>query len=355
MNRWIRIFVPLTLLLVATLACQLGGIGSTTPEPPPPAEQTTESTDESPQPEEAEIEQGAAGESELAEGEPLSLSSISDGLDTLDSYTSHATVAYTSQTEGGTVAGTIEMDIATVREPLAQRIVLRTPDMEGTLEFVRVGDRQYASLGEGQCVSTSAGEETPLDPELLDLDELFGGVSDARRVLPDETVNGTLCHRYAFDETALVEVDGITHAEGELWVAANGGYVVRYAMHAEGKEPVTGLEGQFEFLYELDETNVSVEIEPPDGCEASGRKFPLMPDASDVTRFGEMLTYTSASALDDIVSFYREQMAALDWELAEEPFVSEDTAMVTFTRDGQSVTVTLSVEDGSVAVVILSE
>jgi hypothetical protein len=194
-----------------------------------------------------------------------------------------------------------------------------------------------------------------MDMELFKVDDAIGGLENARRVRPDETVNGVLCRHYVFDDKALAGWSAFTQAEGEMWVAVDGDYVVRYLLQAEGKNPITGDEGHIEWEYEIRDANESIVIEPPAGCEAAESEFPIMADATNMSTMGGFVTYESGSSFDDVLSFYQEQMVADGWGEASDAFVSSGNAILSYTQDERAATVTLTESDGKVSVVIVGQ
>lgn len=355
MSKRLGMFLLLTLLLGLSLGCSVCGLtGRETEEVPPPAEEIEQAEEVEEVEEAEEIEEAE----ETEEEEDISISSVTSGLDRLDSYSGHMRMVFESGT--GSSEGdqwTIEMDIEYVRDPFAQRFVIQGGGIagvgEGGMESVQIGDQQYAVFGD-QCVSTSAGEGDAMDLEIFELDDVMGGLEHARRARPDETVNGVLCRHYVFDETAITWT-ALAHAEGEAWIAVDGDYVVKYTMVADGKDPASQQEGHIEWEYELRDVNAPITIEPPAGCEATESEFPIMPDATNMTTMGGMVTYESSSSFDDVQAFYEEQMPAEGWSETGDSFITSDTAMLSYTKDGRTATVMLTSADGAVSVLITSE
>jgi len=126
-------------------------------------------------------------------------------------------------------------------------------------------------------------------------------------------------------------------------------------MVAEGQDPASQQQGHVEWEYEVSDVNVPISIEPPAGCADAGSEFPIMPDATSMNTFGGMVSYQSASTFDDVVAFYQDQMAAEGWTNTGDGLISAGTAMLNFTRDGDSAAVTITGADGTVSVIIMSE
>jgi len=348
------LFLLLTLLLGLTLGCGLLGGGEEPPsgEAPSSGEEAVSPTEV---PSGAEVSEPPSGEEDVVEEEDIDLSSVTSGMQGLDSFRSHFTMAFEGTTDGEAESWVYEMDMETVRDPFAQRIVIQGGFAAEGFESVQVGDRQYVVLGEGQCVSSSVDEGDTTDMEIFEPDDVMGGLEKARRVRPDERINGILCQHFVFDETN-VTWGAFTQAKGDMWVSVEGNYVVKFTMQADGKNPLMGDdEGHIEWEYEVRDVNQPITIEPPAGCDAAQSEFPVMSDAADLTTMGGMVMYTTPSALEDVRTFYDEQMLAAGWSQADEPFVTPETAMLSYTKEDRSATITLNLDEGAVSVLIMSE
>jgi len=348
------LFLILVLSLSLTLGCGVCGLIGGEEEAVLPAE-TPSGGEEAPAPTEAPAGGGTEAEGEEeSEAEELSLSSVTSGLQNLDSYRSHLEMAFEGTTGGEAAQWSVEMDTEYVREPFAQRLVVKGSVAEEGFESVQIGDRQYVVFGEGQCISSSADAGDAIDTEFFSTEDIIGGLDNAHRVQPDERVNGILCRHYTFDETSVAWA-ALARAEGEVWVAVDGDYVVKYVMQADGKNPATEDEGRIEWVYEVRGVNEPITIEPPPGCEAEESEFPIMPDATNVNRMGGIVMYESSSSFDEVLAFYQEQMLAEGWEDMGDAFISSGTAMLSYTKDGGTVAITLTEQEGTVSVMIMGE
>ena len=190
-----RLLVPFALLVSLMLAC--GPLGAIKETPMP--------TEESAGGEEvvAPTEAPAGGEAAAEGEEEIELSSVTSGLQSLDSYRAHFKMNVTDTAGSGAEESAYEMDMEVVRDPMAQHMVIRGgAAAEGVFEMFQIGDTRYITMGEGQCISTSAEDEA-MDAEMFEPDDVIGGLSNARRVRPDQDVNGIRCRHYEFNETAL--------------------------------------------------------------------------------------------------------------------------------------------------------
>lgn len=90
------------------------------------------------------------------------------------------------------------------------------------------------------------------------------------------------------------------------------------------------------------------QAQPPASVD-TGSDIPLMPDATDVTRATQgsqqIVTYSSAGTVDDVVQFYSDEMARLGWE-----YVGSESSMGT---PGAAVHFVRSLAQASVSIVDL--
>jgi hypothetical protein len=115
----------------------------------------------------------------------------------------------------------------------------------------------------------------------------------------------------------------------------------------------------------LIDIDVPVEAAIPAACMAedgsvggASSDFPMLDDASEVTSFAGVLSYQTASPMEDIVAYYDDALANEGWVKDEEgSFIASGNALVSYTRDGVSLSVTVSPNEdtGGNYVILLSE
>jgi hypothetical protein len=240
-----------------------------------------------------------------------------------------------------------------IREPLAQRTAMSSASQLegeagqfGSFEVITVGDMSYwvtkDADGVESCSSMSSSEATNPQEGVFTPD-MMGGISDAK-YLGTETVNGVRAKHYAWQENSL-PVWGFSAVKGDVWIATDGEYVVKYAVEASGKGTLFGSsqeEGTVRFEYDLTDVNGSFTIEPPVECEVPATDIPIMADAQDKMTFGTTVSYSSPSMLADVVVFYQGEMPKSGWQASGEPSVAEGFASLDFTKDGRTAQLMLS-------------
>jgi hypothetical protein len=345
------LMLVVTVLALAALACSIGGGGG---QPSDKGAATPTSSE------------GGGGEistsppKETATSAPtpaendLTLSTLTEGLAMLKSYKSTFVVKFVGKDgQGQPVNESWEMREEFIQEPRAQRIAFTSIGLSeeqaaqsGAFEMITIGDTSYMVMqdndGKRSCISMSSDEATQPEQGLFSPATL-GGVSGAKYVKTD-TVNGIKAKHYAWEEGGLVGL-GFTSAKGDVWVAVDGDYVVKYTAEATGKDMLFGStaeEGTITVEYNLTEVNGSFQIEPPADCEAPATDIPIMADAKDKSTFGEMVSYTSASAFADVVEFYKTEMPNNGWQSSGEPTEMEGLAMLEFAKDNRKAQVMIS-------------
>ena len=58
-----------------------------------------------------------------------------------------------------------------------------------------------------------------------------------------------------------------------------------------------------------------------------------------------MLTFTTASNVKDAAGFYQQELPKLGWQASGDPSVEDDSALLTFDKDGETMIVSVTVED----------
>lgn len=290
--------------------------------------------------------------------EVLSLESRDTSLDKLQSYRMRWEAQWTSTEGDKTTEGTWHWTEEYSSNPPALHWNWTFTDLntneQNTMEAWQVGDTMYFILGEGQgCMSYSREEGESLTKGLFSPNSL-GSLSEAKYVGMD-TVNGIKAKHYTYDEKAT-GLAGFSKVAGEIWVAVDGGYVVKDIVRWEGGAGLFGAsttaQGKGQWAWELSDVNQPIKIQPPENCGGAAGELPIMPDATQKSTFGDMVTYQSASKLDDVVNFYKKEMVAAGWKMEGEPTSMAQMTMLTFVKGTQKAQVTITSDEGKTTVMI---
>lgn len=279
------------------------------------------------------------------------------GLADLSSYKATLTLTFDGTRGGQAEHRTETYVMVSTKEPAARHLLIVTAGAVPELEPVFLAEEDgaaYEQRGENACSATA------IDPE----NSLIDGLAPAGLLTPvigaeeagSETVNDVPSTHYTFDERAFGLI-GLASSTGEMWVASEGGYIVRYVVTTEGEAAYfgEGIEGTLTWDYELTDVNQPVSFALPADCPAGMVNAPLLPDATNILNMPSILTYDTASNITDAAAFYREQIPNLGWTLIGEPGVTETSALMEFTQGNQTMTVIITTDAVVTTVNILLE
>jgi hypothetical protein len=212
-------------------------------------------------------------------------------------------------------------------------------------------------------------------PANADQDSLFNNFVDtggflsetAQRVLPDETINGVPTYHYILgpenlDRSDPDSMDVTELTSGSVYVARDGGYVVRLVLQGIGTSNLlsanSGSQGEINYQLDFEPAPNGVTISPPDDCDVSESPqidYPVLDDASNPTSFGGFYSYQTLKSFDVAVDFYLTSLAEDGWTL-EEDNSAGGTAVMLFSMDGRKISVVISpVADGALNVILAEE
>lgn len=303
----------IALLVLAAMACSLGGKTAT---PPPGATSAPSAGGQPTAPPPSPTEEPATEEAPPLEIAP-------NALENLNSYRSR--LVWRQTVEGGATE-TLTMEQEETREPAARRIVITAEggDNPGTVELVQIGDTSWMCSPDGGCIQTQqTGEELTGFGEGMVLKPEDFASSDYQYVGRD-TVNGVRSRHYTLNispEMLTGMVQGtVTATKAEVWIADEAGmpeYVTRLTLSWEGTQE-DGKKVQGDCTYEVYDVNKPITIQPPEGATGVPEDIPIYPGATDQVIMGALITFSSADPVENVAEFYRQEMPRQGWTAGEE-------------------------------------
>ena len=347
MKRWMLLLVAA--LLVFSLACSVLGGDEGTTEPGTPGEageetpvsQATEKATEAPE----------EGTSEAA-AEDESTPPVMDenALEGLDSYRS--TWHMRMETDDGTTVEEMVFEQEAIREPPAQRMVIRGTGTESqTIEMIQIGDTQWMNFGEGGWMQTAVGEDEAGFEEgmLYSVDDFTSIATDKDyEYLGKEKVNGVRARHYrlnlnALEMSALTNGSDVDEVNAEIWVADESGlpeFPIRFVMESHG-EVEEGKQGTTTLTQEVYDINAKFTIEPPEGASETGLPddVPMYPDATELTSFAGFVSFHAADDVDTVTAFYDTELQSAGWTKGGDDFFP------TWEKDGRTLQLMITAND----------
>ncbi len=334
----------LLLLLIATLIILACGLNTN------PLDNLWPASEASPQP------------TSTAQPYTLGVTSVNNGLSELRSYRASLAVDFTGTRNGQPTAGQIESLTEVTRQPPALHQYLQadmiTPTTRiaaGVSEFFRVEDKVYVKRAEnGAWLALTNGQVSPETLDFFALERLITlpwAVSNPPRL---ETLHGLNVQHYTFSETDLIVPNIIfEQAQGDLWLATPGNYLVQYVLSATLRiiipDPKAHIfdQGQLTLRYTLTDINADFTITPPVDALTAHDTFnhlPRLPDAEVISVFPTLIEYTSAISAISATLFYRDQLSALDWT-EDQATIFNEKARLTFSKADQTLTIIITPAD----------
>ena len=279
---------------------------------------------------------------------PFDMQTTEAGLEGLSSYTATLTVSFDGTRAGQPSTWSKTYVMLAMTTPAARQLTIqKSGDVADPAQvfMAEMNGAAYEKNAQDDCTAEVIATDDTLSQRLEPAGLLVGVVgADAGG---SEAVNGTPADHYTFDENALGQTGRAT-STGEMWVATDGGYLLKYLLTTKGKANYfgEGVEGTLGWDYELTGIGQPVTIALPDDCPAGILNVPQLPDASNVTNLPSVLRYETATSLADIADFYQQQIPTLGWVLGNDPTFTDTSMIVDFTQGTVTLTVTATTDNG---------
>jgi hypothetical protein len=277
----------------------------------------------------------------------------------LKSYRIRFTFSFDGKlSDGEALKGTAEFLQEAIAETNEQRVRFSSTRQDAkkgedktTVDRFIVGNVNYYFVaegdGQGQCISISSDAPTTQQLAIFKPSDLIGNPQGLRLTEQGVTVNGIRTDRYAVEAPDL---------KGEAWVAQEGDFVVKYTGEFSGKTPLfDGADGKATWEYQLEPDAVS-KIELPEACIAQkpADDIPVPASATDKSQFGNVISFRSSESPQKVADFYKAEMPKLGWT-QRDASEAGDLFLLTFTKDGRTVNITVNKEGTGSGVLILVE
>ena len=299
------VFTIISLLLISSLACSVSGQVDVD-GPLAETEETTESTPATiatafPLAEQPTAEGGEAtiappevppptpGAEELAPpGEPVKIPVANEPLEIAAAEIPELMIATLDPTEGGLgnlgtfrqrlsvqftgqgTAGTYIYEADVNPSQSAMQITLRAegPNAQylpsNQLQFIWIGNRAWVKVGNQPWLPV------PEEVASTQFDEQAFGVGDFLPYVPtftrigEENINGIAIAHYHYAANNLPSECGTVNGAGDIYIALQGGYVVRYTFAGSGTfEGYYAGAGDINLVYDTYDVGAAIDIQPP--------------------------------------------------------------------------------------------
>jgi hypothetical protein len=302
------------------------------------------------------------------DGETRDIQDISGSLDGLASYRLQFSFAFDGKDEQGKPQkGGMEFVQEIIKGSNDQHIRWSASGdaantSQGSFEFFTIGGTSYIYSAEGRsaqkCVGMTSGQDSGNLGAAFKPADVIGGLERAKLVGKGETVNGVVADRYSFDQNAL-SFGSFASAQGEAWIAQDGGFLVKYVGTATGKNSFLSsksAEGTFTWEYNLTDANKIGAIELPKECagQQPAEDIPVPESATDKAGFGKLITFKTPDAPADVAAFYKQRMPKQGWKAGEESGFG-DLQTLNYSKEGRKLSITITKEEQGGSTVLINE
>lgn len=288
------------------------------------------------------------------------LGELNNGLDALKSYRMKWVMQWDGKDKDSkAVKGNFSLFqeyIAATKDQHMQWDSSKDGKSEERFEMFNIGQDFYMyspQKADGEkCV---AGSGEGMEGSVIEPWDFFGSMSNAKLVKKGETINGILTDHYQVDEKTA-GLSGITSGTGDVWVAQDGKYTVKYSGKFSGKGALFAAEmtdGTISWNYDLTDVNKVNAITPPADCKKPGTTLPLPDDATEKSSIIGMTMFKTKMDVPAVMAFYKTKLAALGYKVSSENTLG-GVGTLTMTKDKLSATIMVS-DDNGVRQVIIQE
>ncbi len=288
----------------------------------------------------------------------VQLADPSIGLDSLAASRATLTVTFDGTRAGAAEQWTQSEEAVVTREPRRTQFTSeRTGSGAFSLFNLTAGGVLYTRNAAGECaVALAMADAEATDDDFAQhshpvdlLPALIGGVEAGT-----ETIGTVETVHYTFDERALGLAPPVT-ATADVWVAQAGGYVVRYSLVIDGASPYLGVgaTGRYTIDYEQEALATAPDVTVPSDCPPGLVEVPPPADATEVVNHPGLQTLTTAGTPAEAHAWYEGQLSAAGWSAVTAPLIADGAELLTYTRPGERLTVSLTAADNGTSVIVL--
>ncbi len=272
------------------------------------------------------------------------LTTASTGLEPLEAYQATLRTSFTGTASGApsSWSKTYTLAVSRVRQARLLNIADDTTNPDESLNGWITGQLDglvYTRLGSTDPCSASflSADNTP---DILELAQMLPPATGAEVENAQETLAGAAVTHYRFDERA-VSLAGIGTAQGEIWVANEGGFVVKYSLQIQSDKGIFDADqtGTMTWDYELNSINQAFEITLPQDCPAGMNAIPLPAGAAGVQQIPGYLTYLTDQSIREAADFYQQNLPASGFEQQGTALVNDSEAYLEYVKGSRSLTI----------------
>jgi len=272
------------------------------------------------------------------------LSNAGMGVDTLDAYRATLKTSFTG-TVSGTESSWSKIYTLSVSKPRQARLLSISDNdssSETSLNGLTTGQMDGLVYTRLDAADPCSAEFLTADnaPGAIELAQLLPTVTGAEVVNVDETLADLAVTHYRFDERA-VDMAGLGTAQGEMWVANDGGFVVKYTLQIQSDQGIYDPDqtGTMTWDYELTGMKQPFNIPLPQDCPAGMSDVPLPDEAGDGTKVPGYLSYTTDRSVAESAEYYQTNLPSVGFQPEGTPLINDNETHLEYVNGDRNLTI----------------
>ncbi len=224
----------------------------------------------------------------------------------------------------------------------------------GVNELYRYGNETYLVNSDGEngatdCSLITENMDSSNNNEYeLGLSSIFSNLVLGELQEQSVDMNGVITDHYLVTGVNMVN-STLTDVIADVWIAQDGGYIVRFAGRANGtgysEIDNLNINGVVSWDYGMTDVNNIGNIPLPEVCQLATvggiNEIPVPENAYDVSQIGSMKSFTSPDASSLLADFYRSEMPVNGYSLSDET-AYDDFYVLTYTKAEETIVVMIS-------------
>ena len=198
----------------------------------------------------------------------------------------------------------------------------------GDLDIYQLENSLYmfspAQNGQNASCLSLGGDATTFDPSSMNPAAMMKDITVDRLLESGVMVNGVKADHYTLKNVDLgfakaTPLHGASSQSGEVWLAQDGGYAVKFTGQAQGAfDVVSSFTGTMTWSYDVTNVNKLTSIALPDECSSQqtsqfGLIFP--PNATGLSQLGQMTVFSSPDKPADVSAYFQKNLPDKGWTI----------------------------------------
>ncbi len=205
----------------------------------------------------------------------------------------------------------------------------------------------YSAPRNGQNASCLAlgGDATTFDPTTMNPAAMMKNITVDKLIEKGAMVNGTMTDHYTLKNNDMGFGEA-TSQSGEVWLAQDGCYPVKFTGQADGTFDVTAkFTGTITWTYDVTNVNKLTGIDLPAECSSQGSAqsdLPIPPNATGLSQLGKMTVFSSPDKPGDVSTYFQKTLVEKGWTVDSVDESAGSTITLNISKTGQKMQILIT-------------